>query len=52
MGAWFLTAWGEFDVELCEEISKHHKVDVKVVEKHYLEMLNNIVKELNEKVED
>lgn len=50
MGAWFWGAFGELDVQLCEEIAKAHKVDVKVVEKHYKEMLKNIEEEV--KVED
>ena len=52
MGMWLFTVIGEKDAMVCEEIAKMHKVDVKVVEKHYKEMLNNIKKELNEKVED
>ena len=53
MGMWLLTVLVEKDTAICEEINKLHKFkDVKVVEKHYLEMLNNIIKELNEKDED
>lgn len=48
MGVWLLQAWGDYDVQLCEEIAKAHKVDVKVVEKHYKEMLKNIEKEVKD----
>lgn len=48
MGVFFLQAWGELDVQLCEEIAKAHKVDVKVVEKHYKEMLKNIEEEVKD----
>lgn len=51
MGAWFLTAWGEKDTAIVEEIAKLHKVDVKTVEKHYREMLKNIEKDANKQNE-
>lgn len=42
MGFFFLEAYGNEDTMIIEEIAKLHKVDVKVVEKHYKEMLENI----------
>ena len=53
MGLWLLTVLAEKDNAVCEEICKIHKIkDVKVVQKHYEQMLKNIEKELNEKDED
>lgn len=48
MGVWIFTVFGEKDVAVCEEIAKLHKVDVKVVEKHYKEMLKNIEEEVKD----
>lgn len=48
MGLWFWTAVANKHTEICEEIAKELKVDVKLVEKHYKEMLENIEKELEE----
>lgn len=45
MGAWFWTAIGEFDTQVCEEIAKEYKVDVKVVLKHYKEFIENVKNE-------
>ena len=46
MGLWFLTAIGEKDTPIVEEIAKLHKVEVEVVAKHYKEMLKNIEEEV------
>lgn len=46
MGFWFLEGFGEQDTAIVEEIAKVHKVDVKVVEKHYKEMLKGIANEV------
>ena len=48
MGLWFLTAIGEKDAPIVEEIAKLHKVDVKIVAKHYEEMLKKIKEEVKE----
>lgn len=45
MGMWFLTVLGEFDHQVCEEIAKQYKVDVKVVLKHYKEFIENVKNE-------
>ena len=42
MGMWFLTAIGEFDTEVCEEVAKYYKVDVKIVLKHYKEFIEKV----------
>ena len=46
MGMWLFQSWGEADTAIIEEIAKVHKVDVKVVEKHYKEMIENVKKEV------
>ena len=46
MGMWLLQSWGEVDTAIIEEIAKVYKVDVKVVEKHYKEMIENVKKEV------
>ena len=45
MGAWFWTAIGGVDTQVCEEIAKEYKVDVKVVMKHYKEFIENVKNE-------
>lgn len=45
MGVWLFQALGEFDTQVCEEIAKEYKVDVKVVLKHYKEFIENIKNE-------
>ena len=45
MGFYFFEAWGNFDTQVCEEIAKDYKVDVKVVMKHYKEFIENIKNE-------
>lgn len=45
MGIWLLQSFGEFDTQVCEEIAKEHKVDIKVVLKHYKEFIENIKNE-------
>lgn len=46
MGFWFLESFGNKDTMIVEEIAKEHKVDVKIVEKHYKEMLEKIAHDI------
>lgn len=48
MGLFFLQSFGDKDTMIVEEIAKEHKVDVKIVEKHYKEMLEKIHNEVAE----
>lgn len=46
MGFYFLQSYNEKDTPIIEEIAKLHKVDVKIVKKHYEEMLKEIANEV------
>lgn len=46
MGVWFFQSYNEKDTPIIEEIAKLHKVDVKIVKKHYEEMLKEIANEV------
>lgn len=48
MGMWFLTAIGEKDTMIIEEIAKELKAPVEVVAKHYKEMKEAILNEIKD----
>ena len=43
MGWLLLQSFGTFDNELCEEIAKYYKVDIKTVKKYYKEFIEKLV---------
>lgn len=46
MGFILFQSYNEKDTPIIEEIAKLHKVDVKIVKKHYEEMLKGIADEV------
>lgn len=46
MGFILFQSYNEKDTPIIEEIAKLHKVDVKIVKKHYEEMLKEIANEV------
>ena len=48
MGFWLWESFGEKDKEIINEISKEHKVDIKVVAEHYKDLLEAIKNEIKD----
>lgn len=48
MGMWFLTAFGEKDTMIIEEIAKLYGVSIQTVAKHYKEMIEKIKNEIKD----
>jgi hypothetical protein len=49
MGAWWILFYADEDNDLVNDISKLHKVDRYIVEKHYRKMLDSINDEIKNK---